>query len=234
MTGTLINTATVIIGSSIGLMLRSRIPERVTKTIFQAIGLFTVALGISMSLKIGNFIVVIFSLIIGGVFGEGIDIDKQINGLSEKFKAKLNIKDHNFTDGLLTAFLLFCMGVMTILGAFEEGINGDSTLIITKAVMDGFSSVALAAALGIGVLFSAALLLLFQGSLTIAAMYLGEFLTESSINELTAVGGILLIGLGINILNIKEIKIFNLLPALIFAVLFDYLRVYIESVHWSF
>jgi len=125
---------------------------------------------------------------------------------------------------MLTAFLLYCMGSMTILGALDEGMKGDSTLLITKSVMDGFSSVALASAFGIGVAFSVIPMLIFQGGLTLLAVYFGEFIDASVVNELTAVGGILLIGLGINILDIKKIKVFNLFPALIIAVLLVWIK----------
>ena len=129
---------------------------------------------------------------------------------------------------MLTAFLLYCMGSMTILGALEEGIKNDSTLLITKSVMDGFSSIALASAFGIGVAFSIIPMLLFQGGLTLLAVAFGDFFSQTMINELSATGGILLIGLGINILEIKHIKIFNLLPALVFVVLFTWLKAYLN------
>ncbi|PKN23177.1 MAG: DUF554 domain-containing protein, partial [Deltaproteobacteria bacterium HGW-Deltaproteobacteria-22] len=123
-----------------------------------------------------------------------------------------------FSDGMITAFLLFCVGSMTILGAFEEGTRGDSSLLITKAVMDGFSSLALASGLGLGVLFSIVPLLVFQGGLTLAAAWLGEFVPLPVISEMSAVGGLMLLGLGLSILEIKKIKVVNMLPALVFAV----------------
>jgi hypothetical protein len=119
---------------------------------------------------------------------------------------------------MITAFLLFCVGSMTILGAFEEGTRGDSSLLITKAVMDGFSSLALASGLGLGVLFSIVPLLVFQGGLTLAAAWLGEFVPLPVISEMSAVGGLMLLGLGLSILEIKKIKVVNMLPALVFAV----------------
>jgi uncharacterized protein len=139
-------------------------------------------------------------------------------------KQKLKIGDKKFTEAILTAFLLFCSGSLTILGAFDEGMKGDSTLLITKSIMDGISSMALASAMGIGVGFAAMPLLIYQGGLTLFAKYLGTSFSEAMIAELTATGGILLIGLGINILEIKKIKVFNLLPALVFAVVFAWLN----------
>lgn len=226
MIGTLINVATVLVGTSIGMLLKSKLPEKLIKTVFQAIGLFTLALGVMMSLKINNFLIVVFSLVLGAIFGELADLESSMTKFSDALKKKIKVGGERFSEGLLTAFLLFCMGSMTILGAFDEGMKGDTTLLITKSVMDGFAAIALSSALGIGVGFSVIPLLIYQGGLTLFAGYLGEFFSEIMINELTAVGGILLIGLGINILEIKKIKIFNILPALLLVVFFTWLKQY--------
>lgn len=228
MTGTFLNVITVLIGSAIGMLLKSKLPERLTKTVFQSLGLFTLALGFIMALKAGDYLIIVFSLVIGAIIGEILDLEKMINHLAGKMKKKIKIKDEKFSEGLLTAFLLFCMGSMTILGAFDEGMKGDPTLLITKSVMDGFAAMALASAFGIGVSFSVIPLLIYQGGLTIFASYLGGFFSEIMINELTAVGGILLIGLGINILEIKKIKIFNILPALVLVVFFTWAKAYLS------
>jgi len=224
MIGTFINVATVLLGAVIGLILKAKLPERIVKTVFQAVGLFTLAVGAMMFLKINAFLVVIFSLIVGAIFGELIDIERNTETFVEKIKLKFSKSESKFTEGLLTAFLLFCMGSMTILGAFEEGTKGDATLLITKAIMDGFAAMALSSAFGAGVVFSVIPLLVYQGGLTLAAKYLGNFMHDALIADVTAVGGVMLIGLGINILEIKKIKMFNLLPALVFAVLFSWLN----------
>lgn len=226
MTGTLINIAAVIIGSAVGLILKNKLPEKIIKTVFHALGLFTLFLGIVMAAKVESYLILIFSLVIGAIIGEAIGIEKFTENQIGKIKKKIKFGGEKFSEGMLTAFLLYCMGSMTILGAIEEGMNNDSTLLITKSIMDGFSSVALASAFGIGVAFSVIPMLLFQGGLTILAMYFGEYISQSIINELTAVGGILLIGLGINILEIKTIKIFNIIPALLFAVIFTWIKTY--------
>ena len=228
MTGTIVNVLTVLVGSAIGMLLKSKLPEKLTKTVFQSLGLFTLALGFIMALKAEDYLIIVFSLVIGAIIGEILDLEKLISGLAGKMKKKIKIKDEKFSEGLLTAFLLFCMGSMTILGAFDEGMKGDPTLLITKSVMDGFAAMALASAFGIGVGFSVIPLLIYQGGLTIFASYLGGFFSEIMINELTAVGGILLIGLGINILEIKKIKIFNILPALVLVVFFTWAKSYIN------
>lgn len=224
LTGTLINIALVIAGSIIGVLLKAKLPEKIVKTVFQSIGLFTLFLGFTMAMKIENYLVVVFSLVIGSIVGEALDLEKFIEAKAAKIKTKLKFGDEKFSEGMITAFLLYCIGSMTILGAIEEGMKGYSTLLVTKSIMDGFTSVALASVFGIGVAFSVFPMLVFQGGITLAAFYLGEFFNHSIINELTAVGGILLIGLGINILEIKKIKIFNIFPAIIFVVIFAWIK----------
>lgn len=218
MIGTIVNVGAVILGSAIGLVLKNKLPQKITHIVFQAIGLFTIALGVYMSLKGQHFLLIIFSLIIGAILGEWINIAHYLDRLSENLKRKLKSNNEKFSEGLVTAFLLYCMGSMTILGAFDEGLGNGSELLITKSVMDGFSSIALASALGIGVMFSVIPLFLYQGGLTLFAAYLQDVLTSVYINEVTAVGGILLIGLGITILEIKSLRIINMIPALIIII----------------
>jgi len=174
-------------------------------------------LGLYMALKTANFIILIFSILIGSIIGGVIDIDKYLNRFSEYLKKKIKTKNESFSEGLVTAFLLFCIGSMTILGAIEEGLGGYPHLLFAKSVMDGFSSIALSATLGIGVMFSAIPLLIYQVGLTLFANLFQNILSPSVINEITAVGGLILIGLGINILEIKKLKVINMLPALIVA-----------------
>jgi uncharacterized membrane protein YqgA involved in biofilm formation len=225
--GTLVNVGTVIAGSTIGLFAGSRLPEKVVKSVFQVIGLFTLFLGIYMAFKGEQFLVMVFSLILGTVVGEIINLDDKMERISLKIKNRFNVGNPKFSEGLITSFLLFCMGSMTILGAIDEGIGNGSEILFTKAVMDGFSSLALAAAFGWGVTFSVIPLFLYQAGITLLAFWLGEFFPEVVINDLTAVGGVLLMGLGFNILEIKKIRIMNVLPALLFAILLSWLSVWL-------
>ncbi|RLD68160.1 MAG: DUF554 domain-containing protein [Bacteroidetes bacterium] len=222
MLGTLVNVGAVIIGSLLGLVIHKRMPEKITKLVFQAIGLFTLFLGFTMASKTTNYLIMIFSLVIGSIIGELLNIEKQISKLSDWLKSKSGSSNAKFSEGFLTSFLLFCMGSMTILGAIEEGLGGNPDLLLAKSVLDGFSSIALAAAMGIGVLFSAIPLFIYQGGLTLFAGYLQDYLTTPMINELSAVGGIILIGLGVNILEIKKIRVINMTPALFVAVILVY------------
>jgi uncharacterized membrane protein YqgA involved in biofilm formation len=223
MYGTLVNTAAVIIGSSVGLILRRGLPERIKRIIFQGIGLVTLFIGVQMALQTSNLVVLFLSILLGAIIGEAVDIQSRLEAFGSFLKTKTKSKEERFTEGVLTAFLIFCVGSMTIVGAIQDGLNGDSSILIAKSILDGFVSVSLASALGIGVMFSAVPLFIFQGAITVLAAFSRAFFTEILISQLSAVGGILLLGLGINMLEIKEIKISNLLPALLVVPIIVYL-----------
>jgi len=218
MIGTLINAGAVIAGGSIGLLLKKNMPERVTTIYFQAIGLFTLAIGISMVYRMQHIIIIVSSLAIGSLLGEWLNLESGVERLSNYFKRKMRIGSDKFSDGLTTAFLMYCIGSMTILGAIQEGTGGSPDLLMTKSLMDGFASILLASAFGVGVLVSAIPLLIFQGGITLLAMYAGSFFSPEIIQGLTSVGGILLIGLSIDILEIKKLRILNMIPALLIVV----------------
>jgi uncharacterized membrane protein YqgA involved in biofilm formation len=223
MYGTLVNVATVIIGSSVGLILRRGLPERIKRIIFQGIGLVTLFIGVQMALQTSNLVVLFFSILLGAIIGEAVDIQSRLETFGSFLKTKTKSKEERFTEGVLTAFLIFCVGSMTIVGAIQDGLNGDSSILIAKSILDGFVSVSLASVLGIGVMFSAVPLFVFQGAITVLAACSRAFFTEILISQLSAVGGILLLGLGINMLEIKEIKVSNLLPALLVVPIIAYL-----------
>ena len=217
MLGTLVNAGAVVAGSAAGLLIHNRLPKRVTGIVFQAIGLFTLILGVQMALKTNNLLIMIFSLVLGAIAGELLGIDAGVRRFGDWLRRRLGSRHGNFSEGFVTAFLLYCMGSMTVLGAIEDGLGGSPDLLLAKSVLDGFSSIALAAGLGIGVMFSALPLLLYQGGLTLAAGSLQHVLSDPVINEVTAVGGVVLLGLGVSILEIREIRVLNLLPSLLVA-----------------
>lgn len=223
MIGTLVNVAAVLAGSLIGVMFKRRLHERYINIFFQVIGLFTLYLGFSMAIKSTHVLQLVFSLITGSLIGEWIRIDRGMEKFADWVKTKFKNSHDHFTDGLLTAFLLYCMGSLTILGAIQEGMTGDAHLLYIKSLMDGVSSIALASGLGIGVMFSSIPLLIFQGGITLLAMWMGNFIPHIMITELSATGGILLLGLGIDILGIKKIKVINMLPALVMIILLMWL-----------
>ena len=223
MIGTLVNTAAVIIGGLIGLVLKKRMPDRVTTIYFQAIGLFTLAIGASMAVSMEKILIVVSSLALGSLLGEWCDLERGVEKLSEYLKVRFKIGSEKFSEGLVTSFLLFCVGSMTILGTIQEGTGGSPDLLFTKSSMDFFSAILLASAMGVGVLFSSVPLFIFQATITIIARYAASFFTDDIILGLTNVGGILLIGLGINILGIKKLRIMNMLPSLLIVILFIWL-----------
>ncbi len=222
MLGTLINAGAIILGTGIGVLIQSKLPKRIITIIFQGMGLFTLLLGVKMALDMQEFLLIIGSLVIGSVIGELLGIENAVEGLGNWLKKKLNFKNEKFSDGLVTAFLLYCMGSLTIVGAIEEGIKGNNELLLMKSLMDGISSIALTSALGIGVGFSIIPLLIYQGGLTLFAGSLANFFSDNIVRELSALGGVLLIGLGINILEIKKLRILNMIPALVIIVILVY------------
>ena len=179
MIGTLINAGAIVLGSAIGMMIKTKLPQKLVTILFQALGLFTILLGVKMALEMQEFLLVIGSLVVGSIIGELLGLEKSLEKFSFWIKVKMKSKDEKFSDGLITAFLLYCMGSLTILGAIEEGMNGNADLLLMKSMMDGFSSIALASAMGIGVGFSAIPLLIYQGGLTLFAGSLGSFFSEA-------------------------------------------------------
>ncbi|MDR1809552.1 MAG: DUF554 domain-containing protein [Prevotella sp.] len=229
MTGTFVNTGAVIVGSVAGLLIHSRLPKRLVDIVFQGIGLFTVTIGISMSLKSDNMLLLVVSIVLGAIIGQAIDLDKYLRHFSGYLQRKYAKSDavatesNRFTEGFITASMLFCVGSMSILGAIEDGMGKTPDLLYTKSLMDGISSIALSSSFGVCIAFSSIPLFLYQGGLTLFAGFIMQYMSEPMRNDMTAVGGILLIGLGINILKIKEISIINMLPSLIIVVILSWM-----------
>ncbi len=217
--GTLANVAAVIVGGTIGVLLSGKMPERCRSIVFQGLGLCTLVIGVSMALQMQKPLPLIFSVVLGGVIGELARIEDAFQKGALWLKKRLKSDNALFTEGMITAFLIFCVGPMTILGSFDEGLRQDPTLLYTKSMLDGFASIALAATYGLGVIFSVLPLLLYQLGLTYFAASLQGLFTEPLIAQLTATGGVLILGIGFNLLEIKAIRIANLLPALLLVVL---------------
>lgn len=218
--GVLVNTATVLIGSSVGLLLKKQIPEKLTSAVMTAIGLCTVAIGIGGIIKGENQLVMIISLVLGAIVGTLLNIDGKLSILGDKLQKKNKKADSEkstFSQGFVTASLLFCVGAMTIVGSMNAGISGDNQMLYTKSVLDLISSAMLAASLGVGVMFATAFVFVFQGLLVILAMILGSFLSDFAIAELVCAGSVMITALGLNLLNITKIKVADLLPGLVFV-----------------
>jgi uncharacterized membrane protein YqgA involved in biofilm formation len=215
--GSLINFATIIVGSGLGLLLGNRLATNLRTIIFQGIGLSCTVIGLQMALPTPNVLVVMFSLLTGGIIGELLALETCLNNFGNHLKRLLRSGNSAFTQGFVNASLIFCIGSMVILGPMEEALHGDLSIILTKSLLDGFTSMALAAAMGTGVMLAAFPVLLIEGFFTIFAVYIQPILTPDMIAQLKSTGGVLILGIGLNMLEITEIKLFNLLPALFCA-----------------
>jgi uncharacterized membrane protein YqgA involved in biofilm formation len=223
MIGTLLNILTVLVGGSLGLLFGARLPERLKATITAGMGLFVVGIGLQMFLKTGNAIIVLGSLLLGALLGEWWGIEDGLQRLGQFLERRFGAAEvasasSRFVRGFLTASLLFCVGPLTILGSIQDGLTGDYSLLAVKSVLDGFGALAFASSLGVGVLFSTLVILVYQGGITLLAAQLNSVVTQSMLNELTATGGVILVGLAISsLLEIKKIRTGNFLPALAVA-----------------
>ena len=214
--GVLVNVLTVLIGSTLGLLLKKQIPEKLTTAVMTAIGLCTVAIGVTGVIKGQNQLVMIISLVLGTIIGTLIDIDGKLTKIGDKLQKKKGENEKStFSQGFVTASLLFCVGAMTIVGSMNAGISGDNQMLYTKSVLDLISSTMLGASLGIGVLFSSTFVLVFQGGLVALSMALGSFLNDFAVAELICAGSVMIIALGLNLIGITKIKVANLLPGLV-------------------
>jgi uncharacterized membrane protein YqgA involved in biofilm formation len=219
MTGTFLNVLTVLVGGTLGMFLGGRLPERIKSTVIAGLGTFTLSLGLQMFLKSENALIVLGGLLLGSLLGEWWHVEEGLRNFGAFLEARFARGDSSqFIRGFLTTSLLFCIGPMTILGAIQDGLSGDYRLLAVKAVMDGFAALAFASSLGIGVLFSAVTVLIYQGSISLLASQLNALLTSAMINEMTATGGVILIGLALStLLEIKPIRTGNFLPALLIS-----------------
>ncbi len=222
MLGTIINTISVLIGSSIGLLVNKGIPKRISDQMMKALGLCTIYIGIQGAFKGENTLIMIISMVIGVVIGEGIDIDKRINRtvkrLEEKY-AKNRDGKPSISEGLITSSLLFCVGSMTIVGCLNAGLLGDNTLLYTKSTLDFCASMIFASTLGIGVLLASVVVFVYQGGLTLLATFAAPLLTTSVVNEMTCVGSLIIIATGLNLLGITKIKLMNYIPAMFMPII---------------
>lgn len=217
MSGTIVNVIAVLAGGAIGIMVGRRLPERLMKILFHGLGLVTIVIGISMSLQSTNLIITVVSILLGALLGELANIERGLQRAADWLKKRLRFRSERFSEGFVTATVIYCVGSMTILGAIEDGLGQFPRLLYTKSVMDGLSSIALSATMGVGVLFSTIPLLLYQGFLTLGAGWASDLLTEPMIAEMSAAGGVILVGIGLNLLGLTKISAANFLPALVIA-----------------
>lgn len=224
MLGTIVNSITVMVGCLCGLIVKGRLTEKISTTIMNGLALCTLYIGISGALNGGDTLIMIISVAVGALIGEIIDIDKRLNNLGNYLESKFNNKKENnisIAEGFITSSLLFCVGAMTIVGALESGLKGNHDTLFTKSVLDLVSSIIFTSSLGIGVIFSAITVFVYQGLITIGAGFLSGVLSDYVITNMSAVGGLLIIGLAFNMLGITKIKIANLLPAIFLPAIFQ-------------
>lgn len=234
--GTLVNAAVIIAGGVVGTFIKSGLPERFKKIVMQAIGLSVLMIGVSGTLQ-GMYKVIdggkldrqfvmlmIFSLVIGAVVGEWLDIEDKLEKLGQWFQARFAKGGGNFAEGFVTASLIYCVGAMAIVGALEDGLTGNTATLFAKSILDGISSVVFAATMGIGVAFSAIPVLIYQGAITLLANFIEPLLAPEVISQLSLVGSVLIAGIGLTMLEIKKIKVGNMLPAILVPFVYYMLR----------
>jgi len=221
MMGTVINVSTIIAGGTRGTLLGERLPARIRGIVMQGVGLVTLAVGMSMAITTENFLLVLISILNGGMLGVWWRLEERLDMAGKWLEGKASrfplLARGEFTKGFVTASLVFCVGPMTILGSFQDGLSGDYTLLAIKSVLDGFSALAFAASMGMGTTFSAITVLVYQGVLTLGASLFQNVLTDPMITEMTASGGVMILGIGLLLLEIKRVKVANFLPALAIA-----------------
>ena len=233
MTAVIINAVLVIIGGTIGCLCKKAIPKRITDAIMTGVGLCIIAIGITGILDGKNILVAIISIVLGAVVGSLIDIDKRLTSFGDwmqnRFK-KNNDGNSTFSEGLVTASLLFCVGSMAIVGSLNAGISKDYEMLLTKSVIDFISAMMLAVSLGYGVIFSSVFVLVYQGAIVLLSELLSEPLIASgAVPELNCVGSLLIMGLGLNMIKVTKIKVANYLPALVFVPLVNWLFVWLSE-----
>lgn len=224
MTGTILNVVTVLVGGTLGAILGGRLPERVRETVMHGLGLLTMVIGIQMALSTKNILIVLASILVGGIVGEFFQIQAKLDGIGQRLEARFAREGEpgTFTRGFVTASLVFCVGPLAILGAIQDGLLGDFNLLAVKSMLDGFAGLAFASTLGLGVSFAALSVLIYQGGISAIAMLLGSGLGSVTrdtpwVIEMSATGGVLIMGISLLLLNLKQVRIANLLPAVFIA-----------------
>ncbi|MCX8130410.1 MAG: DUF554 domain-containing protein [Clostridia bacterium] len=235
--GTIVNAAAIIAGGTAGILVKNGLPERYKTTVMQGIGLSVLVIGISGTLR-GIFdisqnhiietqyiMTMIFSLVIGGIIGELLNIEQKMEKLGVWFqnridRGKTSQSGSSFAEGFVTASLIYCVGAMAIVGSLEDGLSGNTSTLFAKSILDGVSAIIFSATMGAGVTFSALPVFIYQGSITLLAGFIKPWLTDSVINQMSLAGSVLILAIGINLLEIKKIKVGNMLPAIFLPLIY--------------
>lgn len=224
MTGTIVNAIAIIAGSLAGLVFRKGIPARYNTTIMQAIGLAVVLVGLKSAFKSDDLLLIIVCLALGSLLGEWLAIEARLEAMGHWFESRFAVTGGGFARGFVTATLVYCVGSMAIVGAMESGLTGDHQTLFAKSVLDGITAVVFTATMGLGVMLSAVSVFIYQGLITGGALMLKPLLVPEVVNQMSAVGGLLILGLGINLLEISRINVGNMLPAIFLPLVYYVIR----------
>jgi uncharacterized membrane protein YqgA involved in biofilm formation len=216
LSGTLLNAATVLIGGLLGTAVGDRLPATLRENVVRGVGLFSLAMGVKFAIDTTNLLFMLAAMLLGGIVGSLIRVDARLNQLGESLQRRFaRGKTSTVAEGFVTASIVFCVGPLTFLGSIQNGLTGDASLLTVKSVLDGFTAIALAATLGWGVLLTIPLILIYQGGLALGASLFVGLLTDLQLREMSAVGGLLIIGVGLKLLSIRDVKVADFLPAII-------------------
>ncbi len=225
MLGTIVNAAAIIAGGLVGLLIKGGIPDRVSESIMKGVGLCIILIGMSGALQGTDYLMeIIFFIVIGTILGEFINVEKRLEALGDRLQAKYSSEGSTFSKGFVTASLLYCVGAMAIMGALESGLNGNHEILFAKSILDGIISIIFASTLGIGVIFSAVSVFIYQGSITLAAGALKQILTDPVVIQMSSTGGLLILGLGISMVGNVKLKIGNMLPSVLLPIVYALIK----------
>jgi uncharacterized protein len=223
--GTIVNAAAVIAGSLVGILFKGSIPKKYNTTVMHAMGLAVILIGLTSALKTVNILLLIFSLAIGSIIGEALKIEDRLETIGKWIEKRVSNKLGAISEGFVTASLVYCVGSMAIVGSLESGLTGNHQTLFAKSILDGITSIVFASSLGIGVMFSAVSVFLYQGSITIASSSIKDLLTPEVVTEMSGVGGLLIAAIGINMIFTKRINVGNMLPAIFIPLLYYVIRI---------
>ena len=218
LTGTLLNAATVLIGGVVGTVVGDRLPERLRENVVRGVGLFVTAMGVKFAIDTSNLLFMLGAILLGGIVGSLVGVDARLNQLGDALQRRFaRGGTSTVAEAFVTASIVFCVGPLTFLGSIQNGLTGDASLLVIKSVLDGFTATALAAALGWGVLLTIGVILVYQGGLALGAASLAHALSDAQLREMNAVGGLLILGVGLKLLEIRDVKVADFLPAILVA-----------------
>lgn len=220
MLGTIVNALAIVVGGLIGILFKNIIPEKLSDSLLKASGLAVLTVGIKLSLAGENLTLLIISVLMGTLIGELLDIEGRLDRLGQSVESRMKNNKSNITAGFISCTLVYCVGSMAIMGAIQSGLTGNHEILFSKALLDGIISISMAVSMGAGVIFSSISVLIYQGLLTILAQFVQSLLSPEVVSEMTAIGGTLIMAIGLNFLEIKRIKVGNMLPAIFLPILY--------------